>query len=175
MGVRLYPRTEDAHILEILAEVPKGTMTKLNGLKARLITTRKGVRYYHVPGKSQLVAVKDFSDLDLLWEEEFDRVHAHDDCAQLECFLNNGWGKLSYTAGKKLVEFGFADETGKFPESCGHLDDPEQIADLLVQQDLLISAGGAIACHIPPSERSQNPLEIYRWVPVSQLRGVQWN
>jgi hypothetical protein len=176
MGVRLYPRTEDPHILETLAEVPVGTMGRLNQLKARLICTRKGVRYYHVSGKPQLMAVRDFTDLDLLWEEEFNRVHAdgQEDCAQLSCFLDNGWGKLSYTAAKKLVEFGHGDDRG-YCEPCGHLDDLEQIADLLVQQDLLISAGGAIACRIPHNELPRNPLVLYKWVPVQQLGGVQWN
>lgn len=175
MGVRLYPRTEDPRILETLAEVPVGTMGKLNQLKARLICSRKGVRYYHVPGKNHLVAVRDFTDLDLLWEEEFNRVHAdgQEDCAQLECFLNNGWGKLSYTASKLLVSMGHGDHRGVEP--CGHLDNPVEIADLLVQQDLLISAGGAIACRIPHNELPANPLVLYKWVPVQQLGGVQWN
>ena len=58
MGTRLYPRTENPTVLEKLACVPTGTMRRLRSAKAQLIATRKGVRYYLVAGKSELVAVR---------------------------------------------------------------------------------------------------------------------
>jgi hypothetical protein len=67
MGTRLYPRTENPAVLEKLACVPSGTMRRLRATKAQLIATRKGVRYYLVAGKSELVAVRNHSDMEEVW------------------------------------------------------------------------------------------------------------
>jgi hypothetical protein len=68
MGTRLYPCTQNPAVLEKLACVPSGTVRRLRATKAQLIATRKGVRYYLVAGKSALVVVRNYSDMEEIWE-----------------------------------------------------------------------------------------------------------
>jgi hypothetical protein len=91
MGIRLYPRTEDPSILERLCGVPSGTYRRFNSVKAKLITTRKGVRYYLVPGVRELVAVRTHEE----WDEgvdshEFSAMYADEDVWRLKSFLDDG-------------------------------------------------------------------------------------
>jgi hypothetical protein len=130
MGTRLYPRTENPAVLEKLACVPTGTMRRLRSAKAQLITTRKGVRYYLVAGKSQLVAVRNHSDMEEVWDADFQAVYADDHLSALDHFLSYGWGKFSPSASDFLLSIGQKDEGGNWL-IYGNLDNPEHIETLL--------------------------------------------
>jgi hypothetical protein len=173
MGTRLYPRTENPAVLEKLACVPTGTMRRLRSAKAQLISTRKGVRYYLVAGKSQLVAVRNPSDMEEVWDAEFQVVYADDNLSALDHFLSYGWGKLSRDASDFLVSLGHKDEGGDWMSYAGNLDNPEHIGTLLsltrIRKGHTTLRKDAIVIH-----PSTNFFAAPTVVPITELQGVYW-
>ena len=173
MGTRLYPCTENPAVLEKLACVPTGTMRRLRSVKAQFITTRKGVRYYLVAGKSELVAVRNHSDMEEVWEADFQAVYADDHLSALDNFLSNGWGKFSPDASDFLVSLGHKDEGGDWMSYAGHLDNPEHIGTLLsltrIRKGHINLRNDAIVVH-----PSTNIFAAPTIVPITELQGVYW-
>ena len=173
MGTRLYPRTENPAVLEKLAGVPTGTMRRLRSAKAQLITTRKGVRYYLVAGKSQLVAVRNHSDMEEVWEADFQAVYADDNLSALDNLLSDGWGKFSSEASHFLVSIGHKDEGGDGMSYVGDLDNPEHIGTLLsltrIRKGHINLRKDAIVIH-----PSTNFFAAPTVVPITELQGVYW-
>lgn len=173
MGTRLYPRTENPAVLEKLACVPTGTMRRLRSAKAQLITTRKGVRYYLVAGKSELVAVRNHSDMEEVWDADFQAVYADDNLSALDNFLSYGWGKFSPDASDFLVSIGHKDEGGDWMSYTGNLDNPEHIGTLLslmrIRKGHTNLRNDAIVVH-----PSTNIFAAPTIVPITELQGVYW-
>ena len=78
MGVRLYPRTENDEMLEMLAEVPAGTMKLLKESKAR--------------EKAELDKTKDFFEKNEIRYKFFEE-RSGSEIEVLNNFLLYGWGK----------------------------------------------------------------------------------
>jgi hypothetical protein len=170
MGISLYLRTENPAVLEKLAGVEAGTHYRLRRTKASLITTRKGVRYYHVEGKGELVAVRDFNDMETLWQHEWDAVSNDGQLSRMNGFLLCGWGKVNWLAADYLKRNNLEQCEGGM-ECVGGLDDPEQVAHMLFNQDVDIYAPGgdmakAFVCVGNPWNRTR--------IPVADLGGVCW-
>jgi hypothetical protein len=131
MGTRLYPRTDNPAVLEKLAQVPAGTMQRLRSMEAQKITTRKGVDYYLVPGVPTLMPVREFNDMQDVWEAEWNAKSADEDVSRMDWFLSEGWGKMHNVPDETLAEFGMLDENG-YLTPVGDLGNEEQIATLLI-------------------------------------------
>jgi hypothetical protein len=129
-------------------------MRRLRSVKAQLIATRKGVRYYLVAGKSELVAVRNHSDMEEVWDAEFQAVYADDNLSALDNFLSYGWGKFSQDASDFLVSIGHKDEGGNWMSYAGNLDNPEHIGTLPV---LRASARGIQTCGMTRSSYTPQP------------------
>jgi hypothetical protein len=169
MGTRLYPRTENPAVLEKLACVPSGTMCHQSSAHRYA----KGVRYYLVAGKSELVAVRNHSDMEEVWDADFQAVYADDNLAALDHFLSYGWGKFSPDASDFLVSIGHKDEGGDWMSYTGNLDNPEHIGTLLslmrIRKGHTNLRNGAIV--IRPST---NIFAAPTIVPITELQGVYW-
>jgi len=175
MGTRLYPNTTDRIVLEQLAQVPAGTMMRLNALKARKIATRKGVRYYLVPHVSQLVPVHDFAGLQKIWEAEFEAIHKDADCYRLDGFLSEGWGRMYGVSERTAQELGMIDETG-YISAVGSLSDSAQVARLLDELDnknFEISLSDSEQILVIPHPNDIH--EEFARIPIAALDGVHWS
>jgi hypothetical protein len=84
-----------------------------------------------VAGKSQLVAVRNHSDMEEVWDAEFQAVYADDNLSALDHFLSYVWGKFSQDASDFLVSIGHKHEGGDWMSYAGNLDNPEHIGTLL--------------------------------------------
>jgi hypothetical protein len=174
MGTRLYPNTRDRIVLEQLAQVPTGTMMRLNALKARKITTRKGVDYYLVPGVPQLMPVRDFGEIEKVWEAEFEAIYEEKNCYRLDGFLSEGWGKILGVFERTARELGMIDETG-YISAVGSLNDTVQVAKLLDELDrknFSVSLSDSEQILVIP-----HPTDIYAEptrIPIAALGGVHW-
>jgi hypothetical protein len=174
MGTRLYPNTTNHIVLEQLAQVPAGTMMRLNALKARKITTRKGVDHYLVPGVPRLVPVHDFFEMDKVWDAEFEAIREDEDCYRLSRFLDDGWGKMHGVTDRTAFELGMIDETGCI-SAVGSLSDTSQIAKLLdemARKNFWITGSDSESILVV-RHSSDIHRELAR-IPIAALGGVHW-
>lgn len=170
MGVRLYPITDNPAVLEKLAQVPAGTMRRLNSLKAVKVCTRKGVDYYLVAGVSHLMPRRDFNDSEEIWEAEWKATRSDPNASRLDSFLMEGWGKMRTVPTAAMERLGMLDDQGDLT-NCGELKEPDKIAELLSFMTGRI--GGCLS-------RDNTALVFPSgWfgqvrVPLADLSGVHW-
>ena len=174
MGVRLYPVTENPTVLEKLAQVPSGTMRRLQNLKAVKVCTRKGVDYYLVAGVSHLMPRRDFNDSEQIWEAEWNAIQSNPDAARLEHFLMEGWGKMRSVPTNAFRRLGMLDCEGSLTD-CGRLDEPAKVAELL--SFMTGRVGGCLSWDekelVLPNPHYGMLIGQVR-VPLSDLGGVHW-
>lgn len=82
MGVRIYPQTRNESILEALAEVPQGTMARLNEVRKR----------------HEEVLRSNPTDAWKMREDQWKEIHDDGNLSALDTFLTFGWGKFTSEA-----------------------------------------------------------------------------
>ena len=120
MATRLFPRTEDAALLERLAGVEAGTAARLAELEAEAEPLAEGFEGY---GEYQAAC---FAFLDRLRAEPgTDRLHS---------FKTSGWGRVTANAGHTML-------AADLDSVCGSAEEPGLVAELLRGQGNALPAG----------------------------------
>jgi len=146
MSTRLYPKTTNPEILEVLAGVPEGTHELIQQMLKQHTKEMHDLNDLYLAARACGAVTKAIEDEIFITEESYNsKLSASCETKQLDQFLVFGWGKLSTKASKVLAEFG--------TPSFGELSCP-------VQTELVLQAQG---------------VQLPHKVEIKHLDGLAWN